>query len=243
MNNPTNLASQTGRENSAENVRSRHCPTPTLELNPNVLEVAFASADTRNRESLNKPPIRKRNADVRSREYLTGAEIEKLIEAAGSLGRHGHRDSTLILLAFRHGYRVSEIIALRWNQIDLSQGLMHVNRLKNGVPSVHPVRGPELRALRRLQRDYPHSPYVFSSERQGPLTASLVRKIVARAGRASGMPFSIHPHMLRHGCGYKLANEGQDTRAIQHYLGHKNITHTVRYTELSPERFKNFWQD
>lgn len=116
-------------------------------------------------------------------------------------------------------------------------------RLKNGTPSTHPVRGPELRALRRLKRDYPTSPYIFSGERKGPLTASGVRKIVARAGGAAGIGFPVHPHMLRHAAGYKLANDGQDTRAIQHYLGHRNITHTVRYTELSPERFKDFWQD
>ena len=94
-----------------------------------------------------------------------------------------------------------------------------------------------------MQRDYPDSPYVFTGERKGPLTPSSVRKIVARAGKAGGMPFPIHPHMFRHAAGYKLANDGQDTRSIQAYLGHRNITHTVRYTELSPDRFKNFWQD
>jgi len=94
-----------------------------------------------------------------------------------------------------------------------------------------------------MAREYPDSPYVFSSERKGPLTGSSVRKIVARAGKKADIPFPVHPHMLRHACGYKLANDGQDTRAIQHYLGHKNIQHTVRYTELSANRFKDFWQD
>ena len=120
---------------------------------------------------------------------------------------------------------------------------MHVSRLKHGVPSTHPLRGPELRALRRLQRDYPTSAYVFTTERQSPLTDSLVRKIVARAGEAASIGFPVHPHMLRHSCGFKLANDGQDTRAIQHYLGHRNIQHTIRYTELSPDRFKGFWND
>jgi len=127
--------------------------------------------------------------------------------------------------------------------ISASQGLLHVRRRKNGNPSTHPLHGPELRALRRLQRDYPNSPYIFTGERKGPLTDSTVRKMVARAGAAAGLEFPVHPHMLRHAAGYKLANDGQDTRAIQHYLGHKNISHTVRYTELSPERFKDFWQD
>jgi type 1 fimbriae regulatory protein FimB/type 1 fimbriae regulatory protein FimE len=169
--------------------------------------------------------------------------VEKLINGAESVGRHGHRDGTLILIAYRHGLRVSELISLRWDQIELDKGLMHVNRRKNGTPSTHPVRGPELRALRRLHRGYPNSPYVFTGERKGPLTDSTVRKMVARAGTAAALGFPVHPHMLRHAAGYKLANDGQDTRAIQHYLGHKNISHTVRYTELSPERFKDFWQD
>ena len=121
--------------------------------------------------------------------------------------------------------------------------MLHVRRAKNGTPSTHPLHGPELRSLRRLQRDYPDCPYVFTGERKGPLTESTVRKIVARAGESAELGFPVHPHMLRHAAGFKLANDGQDTRAIQHYLGHKNITHTVRYTELSADRFKSFWQD
>jgi type 1 fimbriae regulatory protein FimE len=190
------------------------------------------------------PPRRLPNRDRRSREHLTSAEVEALIEAAASLGRHGHRDATLILLAYRHGFRVGELVALRWDQVDLKAGLLHVARLKHGVATTHPLRGPELRALRRLQRDYPaSSAYVFTTERQGPLTDSAVRKIVGRAGVAAGITMPVHPHMLRHACGFKLANDGQDTRAIQQYLGHRNIAHTVRYTELAPQRFRSFWQD
>jgi len=191
------------------------------------------------------PPRRLPNRERRSREHLTPAEVEALIAAASTLGRHGHRDSTLILLAYRHGLRVGELVALRWDQVDLKAGLLHVARLKHGVAATHPLRGPELRALRRLQRDYPttSSAYVFTTERQGPLTDSAVRKIVARAGVAAGIVMPVHPHMLRHACGFKLANDGQDTRAIQQYLGHRNISHTVRYTELAPQRFRNFWQD
>lgn len=144
-----------------------------------------------------------------------------MIAAAKSIGRHGDRDATLILIGYRHGLRVSELIALRWDQVDLKQGLLHVNRLKNGTASNQPIRGPEIRALRRLRREYPDSPYVFVTERKGPMTASNVRKMIARAGRDAGLPFPVHPHMLRHACGYKLANDGHDTRAIQHYLGHR----------------------
>jgi type 1 fimbriae regulatory protein FimB/type 1 fimbriae regulatory protein FimE len=189
------------------------------------------------------PPRRRPNATVRSREYLTPDEVERLMDGARGVGRHGHRDATLILLAYRHGLRVSELIALRWDQIDLKVGTLHVNRLKNGSPSVHPLRGPEIRALRRLQRDYPTTPYVFVTERGGPMTDRNMRLVVSRAGELGGLPFPVHPHMLRHACGYKLANDGQDTRAIQQYLGHRNITHTVRYTELAPQRFVGFWRD
>ena len=190
-----------------------------------------------------KLPKKPKNKDVRSREYLTEQEVELLINAARKIGRHGHRDATLILMAYRHGLRVSELVSLRWEQIDLKQGQLHVNRVKNGSPSSHPIRGPEIRALRRLKRDYPDTPYVFVTERKGPLTTSTVRKLITRAGDKANIDFPVHPHMLRHACGFKLANEGQDTRALQHYLGHKNIQHTVRYTELSSKRFDKFWKD
>ena len=132
---------------------------------------------------------------------------------------------------------VSELVSLRWDQIDLGKGLLHVVRRKNGADSTHPLRGPEIRALRRIQRDYLDTPYVFMTERGGPLTDSTFRKLRA------GIGFPVHPHMLRHGCGFKLANDGHDTRAIQHYLGHKNIWHTACYTELAADRFNGFWKD
>lgn len=209
----------------------------------NVVALRAGKRARPNIENRKVMPTRLHNAAIRSREYLTPHEIKRLIEHAGKLGRHGMRDATLLMLAYRHGLRVSELVALRWDIIDLKQGLLHVNRLKNGVASVHPLRGPELRALRKVAREYPDTPYVFVTERKGPLTPDTVRKLIARAGEAAGIPFSIHPHMLRHACGYKLANDGHDTRAIQHYLGHKNIQHTVKYTELSPTRFKAFWKD
>ena len=188
------------------------------------------------------PPRKPRNADVRSREYLTPKEVDKLLATARKLGRHGHRDRTLTLVMYRHGLRVSELVRLRWDQVDLDTGLIHVNRLKNGTPSTHPLGGEEIRALRKLKRDYPATQYVFVTERKGPMTDSAVRKLITRVGREAGLGFPVHPHMLRHACGFKLANDGHDTRAIQHYLGHRNIQHTVRYTELAPERFKNFWE-
>ena len=191
----------------------------------------------------NPPPKKLKNETYRTREFLTEQEINQLRTAARRHGRHGHRDDTLILMMFRHGLRVSEAIALRWEQVDLKQGLLHVRRLKQGIPATHPLRGIQLRALRQLQRDYPQTQYVFVSERQTPLTARTVNHIVTRAGELAQLNLTIHPHMLRHSTGFYLANKGQDTRAIQAYLGHANIKNTVIYTQLSPQRFKNFWQD
>ena len=229
---------------SAKGTASKSAPT---------LENGKVSSRRRNRKPLEPrarstpgpsiPPPRQTNASRRKREYLTPDEVEKLLQASAKLGRHGARDRTLILIAYRHGLRVSELVALRWDQVDFKAGLLHVARLKNGIASTHPIRGPELRALRELRRRYPESPYLFVSELGGPLTPATVRKLIARAGERAKIPFPIHPHMLRHSTGYKLANDGHDTRAIQQYLGHRNITHTVRYTELSPERFKGFWKD
>ena len=188
------------------------------------------------------PPLRLPNKATRVREHLTTDEVEMLTRAAGD-SRYGNRDRTLILMMYRHGLRVSEVVALRWDAVDPRAGTLHVARLKNGVDSTHPLRGPELRALRRLRRAFPDGPYLFVSERGGPMTDSNVRKIVALCGRRAGIGFPVHPHMLRHACGYKLANDGHDTRSLQHYLGHKNIAHTVRYTEMAPDRFKHFWRD
>jgi integrase len=179
----------------------------------------------------------------RQREYLTGREIERLMAAARKHSRYGHRDATMILIGYRHGLRASELCDLQWHQVELATGRLHVRRRKGGSPSVHTLQGDEIRALRRLQREQGPSPHVFSSERGGPMTPKAFHALFARIGARAKMPFPVHPHMLRHGCGYALANRGHDTRALQAWLGHKNIQHTVRYTELAPDRFKNFWRD
>ena len=119
----------------------------------------------------NVPPRRVANLERRPRAHLSPHEVESLIEAARKVGRHQHRDGTMILIAYRHGLRVSELIALRWSEADLKQGVLHVTRSKNGTPATHPLRGPEIRALRRLRREYPDSPYLFTTERKGPITA------------------------------------------------------------------------
>ena len=187
-------------------------------------------------------PRRARNSELRSREYLTEHEVDALMAAARQ-NRQGHRDATMILLAFRHGLRASEAVDLRWDQVDFNSAVLHVRRVKQGTPSVQPLSGPELRALRRLQRESERSsPFVFVSERGAPFTTAGFARMVERAGLAAGLGLKVHPHMLRHACGYALANAGHDTRALQAYLGHRNIQHTVRYTELAPGRFKNFWR-
>lgn len=190
---------------------------------------------------LRKVPSRPKNRDVRSREHLLPNEIVDLMKSAGQVGRHRLRDRALILVAYRHGLRVSELVGLKWDQIDLKRAQMHINRLKNGSPATHPIEGDELRLLRRLGREYPDSSFVFTTERGGPLTRSTVSKLVARAGQNAGFGFPVHPHMLRHGTGFYLANKGVPTRTIQAYLGHKSIQHTVRYTELSAGAFRGLW--
>ena len=188
-------------------------------------------------------PKRLPNKALRTREHLTESEVEKLIGAAKT-NRQDHRDSTMILVAYRHGLRASELTDLRWDQIDFVTATLHVRRVKQGTPSTHPIRGDELRAMRRLQREQdPKSPFVFTSERGAPFTTAGFARMVERVGGEAKLPFKAHPHMLRHACGYALANKGHDTRALQAFLGHKNIQHTVRYTELAPTRFKEFWRD
>jgi type 1 fimbriae regulatory protein FimE len=206
------------------NLAARKSPVPTLE----------------NRKVAGKPVARRpKNSDVRSREYLEQHEVAALIKAAKG-GRWGQRDATLVMVMERHGLRVSEAIALRWDAVDFKAGTIAITRLKKGTPSTHSLKGPETRALRQLQRDRSDSPFLFASERGGPMTADNVRKLVSRAGRDAKLSFPVHPHMLRHAAGFRLANQGRDTRSIQGFLGHRNITHTVKYTDLAPGRFKDF---
>jgi type 1 fimbriae regulatory protein FimB/type 1 fimbriae regulatory protein FimE len=187
-------------------------------------------------------PRRATNAELRTREYLTESEVNGLMKAAKD-NRWGHRDSTMVLVAYRHGLRVSELVDLRWDQVSFDTSTLHVRRAKRGTPATHPIVGDEMRALRRLQREQePKSPFVFVSERGAPFTPAGFARMIERLGKAADLSLKAHPHMLRHACGYKLANDGRDTRSLQAYLGHKNIQHTVRYTELSATRFKDFWR-
>jgi site-specific recombinase XerD len=188
-------------------------------------------------------PKRPPNSALRTREYLTEAEVERLREAAKG-NRYGHRDATMLLVAYRHGLRAAELVDLRWDSVDFQTATLAVRRLKHGTPSTHPILGDALRALRRLKREQePKSPFIFTSERGAPFSTAGFARMIERAGKRAKLGFKAHPHMLRHSTGFTLANRGHDTRAIQGYLGHRNIVHTTRYTELSPDRFKYFWRE
>ena len=185
-------------------------------------------------------PLRRPNAELRPREHLTEHEIDKLVEAAKG-NRWGQRDTTMILIAFRHGLRASELCGLQWSDVEFETGTLHLRRAKGGTTATHPLLGDELRALRSLKRDA-KSPFIFVSERGAPFTVSGFAKLIERAGIEAKLPLKAHPHMLRHATGYALANRGTDTRTLQGYLGHRSIQSTVRYTELAPGRFKNIWR-
>jgi integrase len=158
--------------------------------------------------------------------------------------RYGARDAALIFTMYRHGLRVSEVCALDWSAIDFEQKELHARRSKLGKPATHPIRGDELRALRRPHRDegQPRRGPVFVSERGTAFSRDGINKLVARAGDAAGFGYRVHPHMLRHACGFALAKAGHDTRRLQDYLGHKSINSTVRYTELDANKFRDFWR-
>jgi type 1 fimbriae regulatory protein FimB/type 1 fimbriae regulatory protein FimE len=196
------------------------------------METTYAeenSPDTRaaSHENRTVMPVRRPNADIRPREHLTEREVNKLITAAKS-NRWCQRDATMILIAFRHGLRASELCGLQWSDVEFETGTLHLRRAKGGVTSTHPLLGDELRALRTLKKNSGQSPFIFTSERGAPFTVSGLAKLIERAGFETKLPFKVHPHMLRHACGYALANKGVDTRTLQGFLGHRSIQSTVR---------------
>ena len=185
-------------------------------------------------------PTRRPNSELRPREHLTEREVEKLVEAAKG-NRHGARDSTMVLIGFRHALRASELCELQWSDVEFESATLHIRRAKGGTTGTHPLLGDEMRALRTLKREA-KSPFIFVSERGAPFTVAGLAKLVERAGNAAKIGFKVHPHMLRHAAGFVLANKGVDTRTLQAYLGHRSIQSAVRYTELAPGRFKNLWR-
>ena len=183
--------------------------------------------------------------DQNAKNFLTSSEMKKFLEAARK-GRHGTRDYCLMLTAYRHGLRVSELIDIRLKDLDFDSSRIYVRRLKGSLSTHQPIEGDELRAIRawlRERENYPNagSNYLFLSER-GPMTRQSINYLVEQTGIRAKLNFKVNPHMLRHSTGYYLANKGCDTRLIQDYLGHRNITHTVRYTRTAAHRFEGLWR-
>ena len=177
------------------------------------------------------------NKEMRPREYLTKPEIARLIKAAKN-NRHGLRDSTMILVGYTHGLRVSELISLQWSDISFEDATLHIRRAKGGVTGSHPLRGDEKRALRALQRQAKGT-WVFETERGGPFTTAGFASLIERASEQAKIGFKVHPHMLRHSAGYAAINADVGVRDLQDFLGHKSINSTTRYAALASGRFRS----
>ncbi len=177
----------------------------------------------------------------RAKDFLTAAELASLLEAAKA-GRHGTHDHLLLMMMFRHGLRVSEAVSLRMDELDLDRSMLWVHRLKGGLSVQQPIAGDELRAIRRyLAVRQGNLPWLFLSERGQPLTRQAVSYLVGLAAQRANLA-GVHPHTLRHSCGYYLANKGHDLRLIQDYLGHRDPKHTVHYTRTASRRFEGLWR-
>jgi type 1 fimbriae regulatory protein FimB len=197
-------------------------------------------------ENADSRKVKSQVVDDRAKDFLTVAEMHEFLGAA-KLGRHGARDYAMMLLCYRHGLRVSELIDIRLGDIDLATSRLYVRRLKGSLSTSQPIEGDELRSLRSWLRERSldcnaaHSPYLFLSER-GPMTRQALNYLVGQIARRAKLGFKVNPHMLRHSCGFYLANKGLDTRLIQDYLGHRNISHTTRYTRTAASRFEGLWR-
>ena len=194
---------------------------------------------------MNGRKTRNTGEDDSDRKHLTGREVQRLIEATKG-SRNEARDRCLLLLMFRHGLRVSEACRVKLDQVDTESRVLHVARLKGGLSTTQPLRSDELRAVKawliQRARMKPTGKAFFVSEQRQPLLRSTVNLALRKYSAAASLPLLAHPHMLRHACGFALADQGADTRLIQDYLGHRNIQHTVKYTATNPARFEKLWR-
>ena len=204
-------------------------------------------AATKSKKRKNLPPPRQKNSDTRSREYLTPEEVKDLRDGAKNASdRHSLRDELLVILAYRHALRVSELCNMNWDQVHFASGKIYIAQIaRTATPAPTTSKVMKMRMLRKLALDYPDSPFLFCSQKGGPISPrSRPRYRIARAGEFAGIDFPVHPHMLRHSLRLtSWLQKGVDTRAIQGYMGHKNIQHTVLYTQLDPARYKGFGKD
>jgi integrase len=204
-------------------------------------QVAFVARRPINRRNVKSSQAGAADRHERGRDFLTEGEIEALLDALKH-GRHGTRDHLLALMLYRHGLRVSEAVGLRRDEVDLDQARLWVRRLKSGLSVEQPIAGDELRAIKRHLASRPDAlPWLFLSEGGQPLTRQSVNYLLAAAAARAGLP-AVRPHMLRHSCGYYLANRGYDLRLIQDYLGHRDPKHTVHYTRTAASRFEGLWR-
>lgn len=182
---------------------------------------------------------------MKDRKHLVSAEVDRLIEATKG-SRNAARDRCLLLLMFRHGLRVSEACGLELSQVDIESRLLHVSRMKKGLSTTQPLRADEVKAIKAWlavrSKMKPETDDFFLSNRRGPLSRKTAWLAIRKYGELAGLPLPAHPHMLRHACGFALADQGADTRLIQDYLGHRNIQHTVIYTATNPARFQKLWR-
>jgi integrase len=211
------------------------------EMSANI-RLAYSAADAKPAIEMQRDQRAGRKTDAElgrdGHKYLTPEKVKALIEAVKD-NRYALRDKLMISLCWHHGLRVTELIKLRWTDIDFRRADIAVTRLKNGKDTRQPLDGNDLRWLRELHRKRTSDVYVFMSER-GPFTRDGFNKMLATAAKRAGIP-NVHPHALRHACGHALAMKGRDTRLIQDYLGHRNIQHTSLYTDGVSARFKGIW--
>lgn len=182
---------------------------------------------------------------MRQRKFMTRQEIDALLQATKQ-GRYAERDYCLLLMGFLHGFRVSELSKLTIQDIDLVQNIVFVKRLKGGFSTLQPLQSSEIQAIhnwliKREQWATEDTPWLFLSQKKQAISRVQIFRLIKKYSKAAGLTIKAHPHMLRHACGYALADLGRDTRLIQDYLGHRNITHTVIYTASNQKRFRCIW--
>jgi len=195
-----------------------------------------------NRRNVKSDGSKVADGHERSKNFLSEKEIENLLNAARK-NRHGIRDHLILLMMYRHGMRVSELISVKLADLNLQQGRIWIRRFKNGLSVEQPMAGDELRAIKRYLKNRNSAlPWLFLSERKQPMTRQSVNYIISTVGKRANLE-STHPHMLRHSCGFYLANRGYDLRLIQDYLGHRDPKHTAHYIRVASHRFENLWKD